>query len=925
MPLSPIAQRETAAIAGRLSLRPPQRESLELLAELAELIPLRKDADLAESLRAVQTVWGRVASFERDFVSLCFSLATGVGKTRLMGAFAAYLHRVHGVRHFFLLAPNLTIYNKLIQDFTPGTAKYVFQGVAEFATEPPLLITGENYQSSLSVRQQDLFGQDMRVHINVFNIAKLSKDAKAEKGSSAPRIKRLSEYIGQSYFDYLAGLDDLVLMMDESHRYRAEAGVAVLNELRPVLGLELTATPQVEGKGKAGSVRFQNIVYDYPLAAAIRDGFVKEPAVATRENFDPGAYSEEGLERLKLEDGLRLHEATKVELQTYARQRATPGQPVVAVKPFMLVVAQNTAHAESLVQLMQQPDFFEGRYAGRVITVHSNQRGQEADDVVQRLLAVEDPNEPTEIVVHVDKLKEGWDVTNLYTIVPLRAANARNLVEQTIGRGLRLPYGRRTGVPAVDRLTIVSHDRFQEIVSAANDPNWIIRQTVVLGRDVPFAPKIAVSVQPTALAALLGPATGGIEAGAAGAGATSDGDAPTHSAYTHDVAQVALAGIEAVKRQFGVAQLPNVQALQRPDVRAAVVSYVQEFLPAYQQAAAAKQAAIDFTPPAALEIAAITNQVIDAVAQSTISLPRIVVVPTGNVTSGYRDFDLDAAGIAYQPVEEAILVEHLQSGVRHRIAAGGHGAREARLEDYLVRELVDYNDICYDDHAALLYKLAGQLVAHLHGYLVTTEAVENVLQYYGRPLGEFVHAQMVRHFETHATGYAATVTQGFEAPRPLNYTEIAGQALHDVRQPVANPARIRELSFTGFRKCLYPLQKFDSDTERQFALILEQDPAVLRWFRPVAGQISIYLQGGSRYQPDFIIETTTGKLLAETKRRDVMDTPDVQAKKQAAETWCHHATAHEQQHEGKDWHYLLVPHDDVRPNYTLAGLLARYP
>jgi type III restriction enzyme len=36
-------------------------------------------------------------------------------------------------------------------------------------------------------------------------------------------------------------------------------------------------------------------------------------------------------------------------------------------------------------------------------------------------------------------LKEGWDVTNLYTIVPLRTADSRTLVEQSIGRGLRLP------------------------------------------------------------------------------------------------------------------------------------------------------------------------------------------------------------------------------------------------------------------------------------------------------------------------------------------------------------------------------------------------------------------------------------------------------------------------------------------------------
>ena len=103
-----------------------------------------------------------------------------------------------------------------------------------------------------------------------------------------------------------------------------------------------------------------------------------------------------------------------------------------------------------------------------MIQVDSQQDRRRRRRDVERLLKVERPDEPTEIVIHVNMLKEGWDVTNLYTIVPLRAANARILIEQSIGRGLRLPYGKRTGVPAVDRLTIVAHDKFQEIVDEAN-------------------------------------------------------------------------------------------------------------------------------------------------------------------------------------------------------------------------------------------------------------------------------------------------------------------------------------------------------------------------------------------------------------------------------------------------------------------------
>ena len=111
------------------------------------LIRLDKSQSVPEALQAIQAAFPRVRDFERDFPSLCFNVATGVGKTRLMGAFITYLYKAHGLRHFFILAPNLTIYNKLIGDFSPGSPKYVLQGLAEFATNPPEVITGDNYES----------------------------------------------------------------------------------------------------------------------------------------------------------------------------------------------------------------------------------------------------------------------------------------------------------------------------------------------------------------------------------------------------------------------------------------------------------------------------------------------------------------------------------------------------------------------------------------------------------------------------------------------------------------------------------------------------------------------------------------------------------------------------------------------------------
>ena len=106
--------------------------------------------------------------------------------------------------------------------------------------------------------------------------------------------------------------------MDESHRYRASAGIRAINELKPVLGLELTATPFVETSRGADAVQERHL--DYPLGKAMADGFVKEPAVVTRKNFNPAGMSAEEIERMKLEDGVRLHESVKVELETYARE-----------------------------------------------------------------------------------------------------------------------------------------------------------------------------------------------------------------------------------------------------------------------------------------------------------------------------------------------------------------------------------------------------------------------------------------------------------------------------------------------------------------------------------------------------------------------------------------------------------------------------
>jgi type III restriction enzyme len=879
------------AVANRLSLRPPQRESLQILDRLCEIVDFQKSTDPAEALKIIQSEFSHVEDFEREFPSLCFALATGVGKTRLMGAFIAYLFRAEGIKTFFVLAPNLTIYNKLIADFTPNTPKYVFQGIGEFALEPPEIITGDNYESGRGVRGGRLF--DDGVHINIFNISKINSEV---RGGNAPRIKRLSEYVGQSYFEYLASRPDLVLLMDESHRYRASAGVKAINELKPILGLELSATPQVMQGQRV--IPFKNVIYSYPLSKALDDGFVKAPCVATRENFVVANYDKAGLERLKLEDGIHIHEETKVQLDVFSRENG-----VKRVKPFMLVVAEDTTHASRLRSIIEADDFFAGQYKGKVAEVHSNQRGEERDENVQRLLAVENPDDETEIVIHVDQLKEGWDVTNLYTIVPLRPFNSRTLIEQAIGRGLRLPYGKRVGVPAVDRLTIVSHDKFQEIIDEANRGDSILKMgLVVIGKDIPDKHSKAVAV-PTNLEQRL-------------IGTPSDDGQPKSQQKplfnTEPERRAAKAALEAIQH---FERLKSSQELRTEEVQKQIAERVAEAIKPVQPELPGVGEEVDVQQV----VAEVTKQFVEM----SIDVPKIVVVPSDDATYGFREFDLDCKHIRLQPVSKDILIQNLQNNERYKLQNTSNLSTEQRLEDYLVRGLIDFDDISYDEHAELLYKLAGQMVTHLRSYLADDEEVLNVLVAHNRQLVDTIYAQMQQHYFETATSYEVKITKGFRTLHSTNVLTAADENVRHYREPVDDKKYIRGMLFGGFKKCLYPSQKFDSDTERRFSVLIENDGDVLKWFKPGRNIFSIHYRTGIEegdYEPDFVVETPKVKYLCEPKAKDAMADAVIVAKADAAAEWCKHAT----QVSDKPWVYLLIPHDAVDESKTLAGLAATY-
>lgn len=674
-----------AQIADQIKFRkPPVNPILLDIEEQKTLTPEQKaemsevlKSFLTEELSSVKELFPHCKDFERDFPSLAFSIATGIGKTRLMGACIAYLYLQKGIKNFFVLAPNLTLYEKLVNDFTPNTPKYVFNGIAEFVHREPKIINALNYTDGIDFSNKD------SIRINIFNIAKFNSDSKDSKRGTS-KMRRLSEYLGSSYFNYLASLDDLVILMDEAHRYHADASKKAINELRPVLGLEMTATPTDE-KGKA----FKNIVYEYNLAQALTDGkYVKIPTVAKRRNFQKENLSETELDALKIDDALNIHEQTKTHLELYALNNNKQ-----VVKPFVLVVCKNISHAKETFDLIEN-DLFDGKYKGKVLQVDSSTKKDEEIDKL--FLSLENYDNQIEIVIHVNMLKEGWDVTNLYTIVPLRAADAPILVEQSIGRGLRLPYGgRRTGDKNVDKLTVIAHENFEAVIAKAEDPNSVLSKFsfIELGDD-DFKSELGKIV--TAQTRIDFQEQKALE------NAKSEierKNIQTTSDARRAVWKVIPQMNASIKRKEELAKPQIIKAIRELAIRE-IEKSARENNPLFAAAESAEKIK---------EVDEVINLVVSDFIDNIIEIPRMTVM-NEVYKAEFKWFDLDTRlGFDLPSLKDEIIRINIGAGEKeYEIIQIKTGRKFASPLEEIVSALIDYDEVDYDDNAELLYHLAQQ-------------------------------------------------------------------------------------------------------------------------------------------------------------------------------------------------------------------------
>ena len=874
-------QYTTEYISGVMSLRTPQKKSLEILHEIANTVTLKKGLNMKAALGAVHAMYPICSDFERDFMSLTFALATGVGKTRLMGAFITYLYTQHNIKNFFVVAPGTTVYDKLKRDLSDiSSEKYVFKGLGCFSTPPQVIADDDYKEQTLS-----LFESDVRIF--VFNIDKFNKENAS--------MKKINEILGESFFNYLSNLSDLVLIMDESHHYRAEKGSQALNDLTPMLGLELTATPLVTVKNT--QVPFKNVVYEYPLSKAIEDGYTRTPFAVTRSDINFYNFGDEQLDKLMILDGVACHEKIKEELRAYHINH--PDKKLV--KPFMMIVCKDTDHANWVEKFVRSSEFKDGKYDNKTIVIHTNQKKSESDANIKLLLDVENPDNPVEIVIHVDKLKEGWDVNNLYTIVPLRTAASKILREQMVGRGLRLPYGERTGETNIDAVMLTAHDKFNEIIEEAQKGDSIFKAGNII--KVEEIEKQETTYTQVAL--------------------DFHTDETLEEAYEHTKVEKNEKADELFKKASEIVTQEVNQQIQSSPEHTVTEEKKKEIAKKVKEKVSEEKDLGAIFAENENPIMAWLNQKIEKTHVETISkfipIPRIKVTDAGVEEYVFIDFELDLTDFTHVPIKNELLIQRLDDiSDRQRINGDAIDFEGYNPKKVILEELRKNPEIDYEKCSSLLQKLITQVCEH-YETLYMNNGMQNIIMMYKKDIAIKIYQQMMQHFycENGFVQEEVIGTRDYNLQQSYNYSER-------VNIFAAYTEKITAVLFDGIKRGVFSTAKFDSHPELLLARAMETDTNVQNWLRPSPQEFDITYNHGHNYEPDFVVETEDIIYLIEVKGEDKLNAPDVIAKKKRSIKYCEVATRWCKANGHKEWQHLFIPSKQIQATSTIQNLAQRF-
>lgn len=432
-----------------------------------------------------------------DYPKYCVKMATGTGKTWVLSALLLwqFLNAKHNSisdgrfsKNFLLVAPGIIVYERLLDAYL---GKRNEEGARDFETSdfrrfeglfvpPPYREEVFGFVNACVAEKEEIgnkiTGEGLVAITNWHLLA--GEEEPLEEGTAldSPQqvVKRLlpitpgtsagnllesldTRYLRGRELEYLARLPDLVVFNDEAHhlaemkksgealekRWQEALDTISKNKNQKFLQVDFSATPYtVTGSALKRALHyFPHIITNFELMDAIKQGFVKTVAIDRRKEIAaiPLEFKAE-----RESGGVKgLSEGQRVMLRAGMTKLRILEEGFTKLDkskfPKMLVMCEDTFVVPYVVGFLKQ----EGYSDEEIVEIHSNRVGEigqdEWDAVKQRLFDIDRHPKP-KVIVAVLMLREGFDVNNICVIVPLRSSTSYILLEQTIGRGLRLMW-----------------------------------------------------------------------------------------------------------------------------------------------------------------------------------------------------------------------------------------------------------------------------------------------------------------------------------------------------------------------------------------------------------------------------------------------------------------------------------------------------
>lgn len=496
-----------------------QREALETLIYLYEVRGIRSLSGItAEFGGPDKEIAALGVSPEEDlWPRYAFKIATGAGKTKIMSLAIvwSYFHSLREsesplARHFVLVAPGLTVFERLKDDFAGGKI---------FHADPLIPHAWKGDWNISVVLQDEAAGAATGGVIYLTNIHRLH-DPKSRKkevetydfmGPAVSRARALDT--SQALRERITSHPRIMVLNDEAHHVwdpdsAWNEAISFLHETTQkrdgglVAQLDLSATPK-DNKGQV----FSHVVCDTPLGEAVDAGIVKTPIIGHGDQLVERAHGDAAYKyENHLVLGYRRWLASKEEWDKSGK------------KPLLFVMTESTDAADEIARRLNSDPIF-AELNGRTVNLHTNlkgklkKRGKGATAYVEfvedeKAISDEDLKElrrlsreldenssPYRCIVSVLMLREGWDVRNVTTIVPLRALSAQSkiLPEQTLGRGLRRMTPPGDG-QASEVVTVVEHKAFLNLYKDELAQEGLPIEVV----DIDKVPRTTVTIYPDA-------------------------------------------------------------------------------------------------------------------------------------------------------------------------------------------------------------------------------------------------------------------------------------------------------------------------------------------------------------------------------------------------------------------------------------------